>query len=240
MIKGTNVSLAYRQGRTYRTILDSVSFSIDRGRITAFVGPSGAGKTSVLRCCAHLTNSYTGSLQLLEKPLAAYSNAERVHTVGFVFQQFNLFPHLTTLQNCMAPLEYEGSLEKAVIEKRAQDLLRLVGMQEYAARHPHQLSGGQQQRVAIARALMLRPSVLLFDEPTSALDPASTSMLAGVLKDLQAHGVTIAYASHDMQFIEATRDRMYLMEQGRIVEAFDSATQTLEQTPRLQAFLQQK
>lgn len=237
MIKGTNVSLAYPHQGKSRIVLDDVSFEIPKGRITAFVGRSGAGKTSLLRCCAHLTTSYTGTITLQKKPLAVYSNRERVHTVGFVFQQFNLFPHMTVLENCTAPLRYEGLLTESAINDRAQELLALVGMASYTTRYPHQLSGGQQQRVAIARALMLRPSALLFDEPTSALDPESTTMLANVLKNLLHHGITVAYASHDMQFIAATRDRIYLMEHGKIIDTFDSAHQQISDSPKIDHFL---
>ncbi|MDQ5890433.1 MAG: arginine/lysine/histidine transport system ATP-binding protein [Candidatus Dependentiae bacterium] len=239
MIKGCNVSLSYTHDGTPRIVLNNVSFEIPKGRITAFVGRSGAGKTSILRCCAHLTTSYRGTITLQDRPVASYDNQERVHTVGFVFQQFNLFPHMTIMENCTAALRYEGRLSEAAIVDRATELLTLVGMREYASRHPHQLSGGQQQRVAIARALMLKPSVLLFDEPTSALDQESTTMLATVLKNLLQNGITVAYASHDMQFIAATRDRVYLMEHGTIIEAYNSATQEMSDAPRIATFLQQ-
>ncbi len=237
MIKGTNIGLTYQHDGATKTILRNVSFTIPQGRITAFIGRSGAGKTSLLRCCAHLTTHYTGVLTAQDKPLASYTNQERVHTVGFVFQQFNLFPHLTVLENCTAALTYEDVLTNAAIAERAEELLTLVGMHHYATRYPHQLSGGQQQRVAIARALMLQPSILLFDEPTSALDPESTTMLATVLKNLLAHGITVAYASHDMQFIAATQDRIYLMEDGAIVDTFDSKTQKLGDAAKIEQFL---
>jgi len=214
MIKATNLSL-HQSGRT---LLDAISFTIPAGRITAFVGSSGAGKTTLLRCCAHLITNYTGTLLLSNRPLADYTTQERVHTVGFVFQHFNLFPHLTVLENCSAPLLLSGTLSREKAVEQALLQLTLVGMESYAHRYPHQLSGGQQQRVAIARALALKPSLLLFDEPTSALDPESTEHFASVLKQLLQQGITIAYASHDMQFITATRDRVYLMEQGKIVD----------------------
>ncbi len=237
MIKGTNISLTYPHQGTQRTVLNTISFEIPKGRITAFIGRSGAGKTSILRCCAHLTTSYTGTLTLQNRSLSSYKDQERVHTVGFVFQQFNLFPHMNIMENCTAALKYEGLLSESAIEDRAQELLALVGMSPYLSRYPHQLSGGQQQRVAIARALMLRPSVLLFDEPTSALDPESTTMLATVLKNLLNHGITVAYASHDMQFIAATRDRIYLMEHGTIIDTFDSAHQQMSDSPKIDHFL---
>jgi ABC-type polar amino acid transport system ATPase subunit len=237
MIKGTNISLVYLQENSSKTVLKEVNFSIPKQRITAFIGRSGAGKTSLLRCCAHLTTGYTGSLMLNDRPLGSFSDKERVHSIGFVFQQFNLFPHMTVLENCTAALMYENLVAPAIIVARAQELLTMVGMQTYTGRYPHQLSGGQQQRVAIARALMLQPSVLLFDEPTSALDPESTSMLATVLKNLLAHGITVAYASHDMQFIAATQDRIYLMEDGKIIDEFDREKQKLSDAVKIEHFL---
>jgi ABC-type polar amino acid transport system ATPase subunit len=237
MIKGTNLTLQYGTGSMTKTVLSRVNFDIPRGRITAFIGKSGAGKTSLLRCCAHLETSYTGTLLVEDTPLTTLSNSQRVHTIGFVFQQFNLFPHMTVEANCVAPVLYEGSVTHTDAQARAQELLTLVGMQDYAQRYPHQLSGGQQQRVAIARALMLQPKILLFDEPTSALDPESTTMLATVLKNLLEHSITIAYASHDMQFISATLDRVYLMKDGAIEETFDSKTQNRSDAPRIDHFL---
>lgn len=237
MIKGTNISLAYRQENSTKMVLKEVTFTIPKQRITAFIGRSGAGKTSLLRCCAHLTTGYTGQLMVDNRALASFSNQERVHSIGFVFQQFNLFPHMTVLENCTAPLQHENALSQEKITARAEELLTMVGMVSYAGRYPHQLSGGQQQRVAIARALMLQPSILLFDEPTSALDPESTSMLATVLKNLLAHGITVAYASHDMQFIAATQDRIYLMEDGQIIDEFDREHQKLTDAPKIEHFL---
>jgi ABC-type polar amino acid transport system ATPase subunit len=238
MITGTNISLSFLNDGTTRVVLDDINFTLAAKRITAFIGKSGAGKTSLLRCCAHLTQSYSGKMTLDGKSLASYSNRARVHTVGFVFQRFNLFPHMTAVENCTAPILYEGKVAGTVAHKQAMDLLELVGMASYANRYPHQLSGGQQQRIAIARALMLNPKVLLFDEPTSALDPESTCMLANVLHTLVKSGITIGYASHDMQFIAATRDRVYLLEQGQIVESFDSEVHQISETPRIGHFLQ--
>ena len=237
MITGTKLTLSFPHEDTQRVVLNGIDFTIPKGRITAFIGRSGAGKTSLLRCCAHLTTGYQGTITLQGKPLAAYTDRARIHTVGFVFQRFNLFPHMTVLQNCTAPVLYEGTIGEKEANKKAHELLILVGMDEFANRLPHQLSGGQQQRVAIARALMLNPRVLLFDEPTSALDPESTGMLGDVLHTLVEQGITIAYASHDMQFIAATRDRVYLLENGKVAEFFDQQEHQISDTPQIQAFL---
>lgn len=237
MMTGTNISLSFSHDGTTRTVLNNIDFSIPEGRITAFIGKSGAGKTSLLRCCAHLTRSYEGTLILQGKALASYANRARVHTVGFVFQRFHLFPHMTALENCTAPVVHAGEMSAEEATKKGVELLEMVGMAQYASRLPHQLSGGQQQRVAIARALMLNPKVLLFDEPTSALDPESTCMLANVLHTLVKNGITVAYASHDMQFIAATQDRIYLLENGKIAELFDKQQNELKETPKIASFL---
>jgi ABC-type polar amino acid transport system ATPase subunit len=237
MITGTKLSLKLSHAGTERTILNSISFAIAEGRITAFVGRSGAGKTSLLRCCAHLTTEYTGSLLCDGTPLAEMTTQKRVHSIGFVFQKFHLFPHMTAIENCMAPLLHEGVLDASTIMRRAMELLELVGLQDFVDRMPHQLSGGQQQRVAIARALMMQPKVLLFDEPTSALDPESTMIFASVLNRLQQQGVTIAYSSHDMQFISAVKDRVYLLEDGEIVELYDKTETSIDDRPAIKNFL---
>ena len=237
MITGTNLTLSFSNHSSKKTVLDAINFTIPEGRITAFIGKSGAGKTSLLRCCAHLTTGYDGTITLQGKPLGAYTDRSRVHTVGFVFQRFNLFPHMTALQNCTAPVLYEGKMSGIEATKKAEELLAMVGMAEYANRLPHQLSGGQQQRIAIARALMLNPRVLLFDEPTSALDPESTCMLAQVLHTLIDNGITVAYASHDMQFIAATRDRVYLLENGQVAEFFDEKEHQMSDVPKIATFL---
>lgn len=236
MITSINLTLAYtRHGKT-STILDDLSFAIPKGRITAFIGTSGAGKTSLLRCCAALTTSYDGDVLINGTEVRALSDRERVHQVGFVFQHFNLFPHKTVEQNCMMPLVYEGVTEDEARE-RADTALTRVGMDAFADRYPSQLSGGQKQRVAIARALVLQPKVLLFDEPTSALDPHSTNVLIEVVKQLRDEEVTIALASHDMSFVHATLDRAYFMEQGKIIEAFDAQDGEIAASPKLCSFL---
>jgi len=154
-----------------------------------------------------------------------------------VFQQFHLFPHMTVEQNCMAPLIYEGTLSHAQVKERVHETLGLVQMEDFVQRMPHQLSGGQQQRVAIARALSLRPQLLLLDEPTSALDPESTHGLVEVLHHLITEGITVGFSSHDMGFIKKTLDRVYFLENGRIIESFDVHEEVVEEKPLISGFL---
>ncbi|MGD1997861.1 MAG: ATP-binding cassette domain-containing protein [Candidatus Dependentiae bacterium] len=216
MIIGKNVSVSFTRAGETKKVLKGVDFSIPKGRITAFIGPSGGGKTTLLRCCAALQQEFGGTVTLDGKNIVTLPLKERIHNVGFVFQQFNLFPHLTVAQNCVAPLVYEAKVQPAEIQQRLDKVLARVGMSAFADAIPGQLSGGQQQRIAIARALMMAPRVLLFDEPTSALDPESTQALIDTVKDLAADGITIAFASHDMAFINAVRDRIYFVRDGRI------------------------
>jgi len=220
MISITNLSLSYTRLGTTIEILSDINCRIELGRITAFIGKSGAGKTSLLRCVAGLTTEYAGSIIADGVDLRVIDSALRAQYTGFVFQQFHLFPHMTVIENCMHPAIYHG-MQKERARRRALEMLEQVSLVEHATKHPQQLSGGQQQRVAIARALMLTPKVLLFDEPTSALDPESTHMLVTTCKQLVKQGVTIAFSSHDMQFISSLKDVVHLMSDGKIIDRYD-------------------
>lgn len=217
MIFAKNLSLS--------TILKNVSISLPKGRITTLIGKSGAGKTSLLKCFAQLYHNYSGDIYVsIEgdglKSLRELTTQQRVQSVGFVFQQFNLFPHMTVIQNCVQPqVKALGvSLEQA--EQRASSWLKILGLLEKKNAYPEQLSGGQQQRVAIARALSLEPKVILFDEPASALDPEGKKSLAVLLKTLNQEGVTIGLCSHDVSFIKELIDRVYLLDAGMIVDEY--------------------
>jgi len=218
MIKGENIVLKFGD----KIILDGVSFEITKGRITAFIGKSGAGKTSLLKCIAHLNNHYQGLLKLEGKNIKELSNKERVKHIGFVAQQFNLFPHMNALKNCVHPMTSVLGMPEKEAKKRALAVLASLEMTEHQHKYPSQLSGGQQQRVAIARALCMEPEVLLFDEPTSSLDPQSTKSLQGLLKDLLKKGITIAVSSHDMPFVKGILDRVYFLKNGSIVDFADA------------------
>lgn len=192
-------------------ILKSVSCELLPGHITTFVGPSGAGKTTLLKTLAGLV---------------AISSGEIIKTgqVGYVFQDFNLFPHLTVLQNCIDPLLVQGADLKSA-QLLAQEILTQLEMQAYIHQYPGQLSGGQQQRVAIARALCLKPQILLLDEPTASLDPVNTDILVNILKKLSTQGLTIALSSQDLNLVRKIFDYVYYMQAGEILEKCDGLDQ---------------
>lgn len=201
--------------------LNNASFSIPKGRITSFIGPSGAGKTTLLRCIAQLISTYEGELFFEGRSLREFSRIERVRAIGFVFQQFNLFPHFSVLENCTHPLINVLGIEPGAAHKRALAVLDSLQMAQFQAKFPRNLSGGQQQRVALARTLCLEPSVLLFDEPTSSLDPESSQAVHNILKDLVKRGYTVATSSHDMPFLRKIIDNIYFLRQGEIIEQYD-------------------
>ncbi len=221
LITGKNIYLKYQSNLA----LSDISFEIPKGRVTLFLGKSGSGKTSLLRCIANLNSSYAGEICFEEKPIKLLSRPDRVRAIGFVAQQFNLFPHMTVLQNCMQPqrLVLGRSFEEA--EQKAQELLNALEIAHLGSRKPHELSGGQTQRVAIARALCMDAQALLLDEPTSALDPESTGKLRDILKLLLQKGVSIAISTHDMSFARSIFDRGYFMESGKIIEESGSRIQ---------------
>ena len=211
-------------------VLDDISLSIPAGSVTTILGQSGSGKSTLLRSINHLERVDDGFIAIdgelvgyRQKGDTLYELKEREilkrrAEVGMVFQSFNLFPHLTALENIIeAPVAVRG-ISKEQAEAEARDLLARVGLADKAAAYPRQLSGGQQQRVAIARALALRPKVLLFDEPTSALDPELVNEVLDVIKELSRSGVTLIIVTHEIGFAREVSDRVVFMEQGRIVE----------------------
>lgn len=225
IIKGKNIHMQYPGSR--KPILKNVHFTIEEKRCTLFIGKSGSGKTSLLKCLSHLFSSYEGSIEYFGKPIREMSNSERVGALGFVSQQFNLFPHMTVLENCLHP---QVHVLKRETGEAKEDILQIMEKLEIASlcdRFPHEISGGQQQRVAIARALGMRPKILLLDEPSSALDPESTAQLQKLLHNLKEQGITLVLSTHDMHFAKKLLDRTYFMENGRIVESFDKETEEI-------------
>ncbi|MBQ9715525.1 MAG: amino acid ABC transporter ATP-binding protein, partial [Clostridia bacterium] len=192
-------------------VLKGVSFGMNKGEVVAIIGSSGGGKTTLLRCLTFLEKADCGSITIDGDNIVAdvegkslYPNDEelrkRALKVGLVFQDFNLFPHLTVLQNCTLAPTSVLKLDKAVAEENARRVLEQVGLSDKVDAYPYQLSGGQKQRVAIARALCMNPSLLCFDEPTSALDPELTAEVLKVIKDLKDHGVTMLIVTHEIDF----------------------------------------
>ncbi len=201
-------------------VLDDVDLTIDRGEVIVIAGPSGSGKSTMLRCINGLEPIDSGEIRFDDRPLDRSGKAlSRIRQeIGMVFQQFNLFPHKTVLQNVtMAPVEVKG-VSKADALQRAGALLERVGIAEKADVHPADLSGGQQQRVAIARALAMDPKLMLFDEPTSALDPEMIREVLDVMRDLARDGMTMAVVTHEMGFAREVCDRIVFIDDGRIVE----------------------
>jgi polar amino acid transport system permease protein len=211
-------------------VLDDISLSIPAGSVTTILGQSGSGKSTLLRSINHLERVDEGFIAIdgelvgyRQKGDTLYELKEREilkrrAEVGMVFQSFNLFPHLTALENIIeAPIAVRG-ISKEQAQTEARDLLARVGLAEKAGAYPRQLSGGQQQRVAIARALALRPKVLLFDEPTSPLDPELVNEVLDVIKELSRSGVTLIIVTHEIGFAREVSDRVVFMEQGRIIE----------------------
>lgn len=237
MITTKNLSLIIKSGKKNLPILKDICVSLEKNKITTFIGSSGAGKTSLLKCLAHLHKSYSGDILYQDTPVHTLTTKQRVQKIGFVFQQFNLFAHLTVLQNCVQPQTHILGISTEAALKKTGKLLESLGLAAYKNAYINQLSGGQQQRVAIARALALEPQILLFDEPSSALDPQSTKILASLLKDLLKTGITIGLCSHDVAFIKAIQDKIYLLDHGTVIDEHAISSGPLLPTSPIGLFL---
>jgi len=201
-------------------VLNGIDLSVASGEVLVVIGRSGSGKSTLLRCTNLLEPLDGGSVFLEGEEISRKGvdvSAVR-QRIGMVFQQFNLFPHLTALDNLTLAARRIRGLSRRDAEAQARELLKRVGLEEKADQHPHQLSGGQQQRVAIARALMMTPHVMLFDEVTSALDPELVGEVLVVMRDLAQDGMTMIVVTHEMQFAREVGDRVVFMDDGRIVE----------------------
>jgi polar amino acid transport system ATP-binding protein len=201
-------------------VLDGIDLSVDHGEVLVVIGPSGSGKSTLLRCVNLLEPIEAGEIYLEGEEITrkgADVSAIR-QRIGIVFQQFNLFPHLTAIDNLTLAARRIRKMPRRQAERRAVELLAQVGLEEKAHQHPHQLSGGQQQRVAIARALMMQPHVMLFDEVTSALDPELVGEVLVVMRDLAREGMTMLIVTHEMQFAREVGDQVVFMDGGKIVE----------------------
>ncbi len=231
-------------------VLKRVSLDIHKGEVMAVIGPSGSGKSTFLRCLNHLEVIDSGSV-VVDGATLVKNNAQGVaqyapdaelrsilRRMGMVFQSFNLFPHLTVLENIIeAPMIVKGLSRDAIMPK-AQELLRKVGLQEKADAYPARLSGGQKQRVAIARALAMEPDIMLFDEPTSALDPELTGEVLRTMRELAEEHMTMLVVTHEMGFAREVANTVVFMDQGELIEA-KPARQFFEDCShaRIQSFL---
>ncbi len=223
-------------------VLKDIDLEVKKGERIVVCGPSGSGKSTLIRCINHLETHQEGQIVVNGTELNAdVRNIDAIRSeVGMVFQQFNLFPHLSVLENCtLAPI-WVKKMPKAEAEALAMQYLERVRIPEQAHKFPLQLSGGQQQRVAIARALCMRPQIMLFDEPTSALDPEMIKEVLDVMVELAKEGMTMLVVTHEMGFARLVADRVIFMDQGEIVEQADP--ETFFHHPRYdrtQAFLSQ-
>ena len=225
-------------------VLKGVSLTVDDGEAVCIIGPSGSGKSTILRCINGLIPIDDGFIRVGQHRVHEMTTEKAMrplrHQVAMVFQQYNLFPHRTALQNVMmAPIQVLGH-DPVEVEDRARKLLKKVRLSEKADSYPGQLSGGQQQRVAIARALAMQPQVILFDEVTAALDPETVKEVLTTIRDLVEEGLTCILVTHEMRFAREVADRVCFTDHGRIVESaapadlFDNP-----QDPRLREFLGQ-
>lgn len=200
-------------------VLKGIDLDIREKEVVVIIGPSGSGKSTLLRCMNYLEEPTKGSVSVDGILLDGEANINKVREeVGMVFQRFNLFPHMTVLQNIMlAPMKVRN-IAREEAEKTARELLERVGLADKADNYPTQLSGGQQQRVAIARALAMKPKVMLFDEPTSALDPEMVGEVLDVMRKLAEEGMTMVIVTHEMGFAREVGDRLLFVDEGKILE----------------------
>jgi polar amino acid transport system ATP-binding protein len=211
--------------------LNGVSLGIHQGQVVVIIGPSGSGKSTLLRCINHLEIPDSGRITVDNVPLTDTENINRVRMeVGMVFQQFNLFPHLSVLDNITLAQRIVRKRSRAESTEIAMDLLKKVGIPEKANAYPGQLSGGQQQRVAIARALAMQPKIMLFDEPTSALDPEMIKEVLDVMLQLASEGMTMVVVSHEMGFARNAANRVVFMDDGQVIE--DTTPELLFTNPK--------
>jgi polar amino acid transport system ATP-binding protein len=238
MILFSNINKWYGD---YQALAD-VNAEVKKGEVVVVCGPSGSGKSTLIRTVNRLEEVKSGQLLFdghdIHAPMSSAALNKLRSRIGFVFQSFNLFPHLSVLENIMlSPMRVLG-VKRAEAKERAAQLLERVGLSSKAGAYPAQLSGGQQQRVAIARALAMEPPAMLFDEPTSALDPEMVGEVLSVMRSLANDGMTMMCVTHEMNFARDVADRVWFMDAGRILEKADpKAFFTSPQHPRAQRFL---
>ncbi|MBC7254749.1 MAG: amino acid ABC transporter ATP-binding protein [Chloroflexi bacterium] len=229
MIQIRNLRKTFHHGRI--VALDDITLDIPKGQVCVIIGPSGSGKSTMLRCINYLEVPDSGTVIVDNIVLSEAKDINRARMeIGMVFQQFNLFPHLSVLDNITLAQRVVRKRSRQEAEDIAMDLLRKVGIPEKARAYPGQLSGGQQQRVAIARALAMQPKIMLFDEPTSALDPEMIKEVLDVMLQLAQDGMTMVVVSHEMGFARNAAHRIIFMDDARIIE--DSTPEELFNSPK--------
>ncbi len=211
-----------------KKVIDEVTFSVPKGGIAVLLGPSGVGKSTMLRVLNNLDSIDSGTVKLEGKPLDLNAVTKQ-HICGMVFQQFNLFDHLTAVENITLALEKVEGVSKEKAQRRALELLEQYGLGDKKDAYPMQLSGGQKQRLALARTIALQPKIICFDEPTSALDPLLTTHVANTIQSLADQGYIIVIATHDTSLLDKLDCTIYLMDQGKIVE--QASSKELQQQP---------
>jgi general L-amino acid transport system ATP-binding protein len=219
VIEAKRITKTYGKGKR---ALDDVSLNVSNGEVLVVMGPSGSGKSTLIRTFNGLEEFESGTLEILGIRLGAEPNEKQIREirlrVGMVFQQFNLFPHLSILENItLAPIKVQN-LARKIAEVNAIELLYQMGIADQAHKYPNQLSGGQQQRVAIARALALKPEIMLFDEPTSALDPERVKEVLDAMRSLAKKGMTMVVVTHEIAFAREVADRVLFMDEGKVIE----------------------
>ncbi|WZL74399.1 amino acid ABC transporter ATP-binding protein [Clostridiaceae bacterium 35-E11] len=231
-------------------VLKNVTLEVKKGEVISIIGPSGSGKSTLLRCLNNLEKIDDGEIQIEGKTIASFQNGQKLpipeseirkhcKKIGMVFQNFNLFPHKTVLENIIEAPVTVNKVAKEEATKRAEVLLAKVGLSDKRDAYPSQISGGQKQRVAIARALAMKPDIMLFDEPTSALDPELVGEVLSVMKDLVKDHMTMLIVTHEMGFAKEVSDKVVFMDQGEIIE--QASPQKLFNNPdhpRIKAFLE--
>jgi polar amino acid transport system ATP-binding protein len=221
-------------------VLKGINVQISKGEVVVVIGPSGSGKSTFLRCLNLLEEPTGGEIVFEGVSITSKENDinKQREKMGMVFQQFNLFPHMTILENITLAPKKVKKLSKDEADKIAVNLLKRVGLQDKANSYPGQLSGGQKQRIAIARALAMSPDVMLFDEPTSALDPEMVKEVLDVMKELASEGMTMVVVTHEMGFAKEVADRVLFMDEGNIIEQGDpEKVFTSPEHPRTKDFL---
>jgi len=217
MLEVKNVTVTFQDDG--KTVLDDVSLTVNNGEVVSIIGPSGSGKSTLIRCMNHLVKPTSGKILLNGEEITDKNINQMRGRIGMVFQQFELFPHLSVLENMILAPVMLKKMNKEQAKTKAMELLKLVKLEDKANAYPKTLSGGQKQRIAIVRSLILEPEIMLFDEPTSALDPEMVKEVLDVIKDLAESGMTICVVTHELGFAKQVSSKVIFVDGKKIVES---------------------